>query len=288
MIRHVNLYKRFLVILLPAAFLIFLVLTNLYKVPLKWLEEWAGGVVYSAQEGMHTVAKGIGGIFTRYFFLVGLHDENALLKKEIDRLHGEINRLRETDARIKRLNRLLAFKQTSPLNFIPAEVIGGRAGSWADTLMINRGRLDGVEVNSGVITPRGVVGRVITTFPRHAQVLLITDTKSAIAAMVQRTREEGMLHGMGQGKAQMKYLPPVAKINKGDVLITSGLEGSFSKGLQIGRIKKIEIPEDDFFMKVTVTPEVPFSKLEEVLVLILPKEPLPETMTATPSAPETP
>ena len=269
MIRKNNLYRRLLIYLLPIGLLLFLVFSRLYKVPLQWFEMVTTGVIYSVQEGTHSVTTGIGNTFSHYFFLVGLHDENALLKKEVDKLHGEVHRLQEEESRAQRLRKVLQFKQAAPWNLIAAEVIGRGADAWSNTLMINKGIQEGVRVGQGVITPRGVVGKVVKTFSHHAQVLLMTDAKSAIAAIVQRTREEGIVHGLGNGGAQMKYLPPVAKVAEGDVLITSGMEGSFTKGLRMGRIKKIQVLDDDFFLKVTVTPEISFSKLEEVLVVTL-------------------
>jgi len=276
MIRQDHFYRRLLIYLVPTGVLLFLIFSRLYIVPLQWIERGISSVIYTIQEGTHMVTTGIGGGFSRYFFLAGLHDENALLKKEIETLHGEVYRLQEEEARARRLRGMLRFKKAASLQLTAAEVIGRETGPWSDTLMINKGAADGVKVNQGVITPRGVVGKVIKLFSHNAQVLLMTDTKSAIAAIVQRTREEGIVHGLGNSGAHIKYLPPVAKVAEGDVLITSGMEGSFSKGLRIGRIKAVEVLDDDFFLRVIVTPELSFSNLEEVFVLTLPSDSPPD------------
>jgi len=268
MIRQDSLYKRLLIYLLPAGLFIFFFFSGLYKFPLQWMERLTVSVVYTLQNGTRAVTGGIGGFFSHYFFLVGLHDENTRLKKEVEALHGEVYRLQEEGARAKRLREVLRFKKASPLKLIAAEVIGRATHAGSNTLMISKGTQEGIVVNQGVITPRGVVGKVVKVFPHNAQVLLMTDTKSAIAAIVQRTREEGIVHGLGGGNgAHVKYLPLAAKVAVGDVLITSGLEGSFTKGIRIGRIKEIQILDDDFFLKVIVTPEISFSDMEEVLVL---------------------
>jgi len=260
---------------LSAGLVIFFVVIGIYKKPIQWVESLVGGVIYSVQEGTYSVVSGISGIFTHYFFLVGLSDENPKLKKEVERLEGEVNRLKEKEALAVRLHRLLNFKEESPLTLIAASIIGRETGPWFQTFMINKGSDEGVFVDMGVIVPTGVVGKVIKTFPHNAQVLLITDTNSAIAAIVQRTREEGIVQGLGGNGARLKYLPHVAEVLEGDVLITSGLEGSFAKGLPIGKIKKVEKQEDSFFLNITLTPAVSFSKLEEVLVVSLQKEPNP-------------
>ncbi|MBI3358729.1 MAG: rod shape-determining protein MreC [Nitrospirae bacterium] len=172
-----------------------------------------------------------------------------------------------------RLQGLLNFKDASPLKLIAANVIGREMGPWFQTFMINKGSSEGVLVDMGVIVPDGVVGKVIKSLPHNAQVLLMTDTNSAIAAMVQRTREGGIVQGMGENGARLKYLPRVSEVLEGDIMITSGLEGSFAKGVPIGQIKKIERPEDGFFLNITLTPAIAFSKLEEVLVLSFQENP---------------
>jgi rod shape-determining protein MreC len=273
MIRQKTLYKRLVTACISAGLVIFLVVIGIYKKPVAWVESLVGGVIYSVQEGTHAVVSSVGGLFTHYFFLVGLSDENPRLKKEVERLLGEVNRLKEKEALAGRLQRLLNFKEASPLNLIAANVIGRDTGPWFQTFMINKGSADGVLLDMGVIVPMGVVGKVIKTFSHNAQVLLITDTNSAIAAIIQRTREEGIVQGMGGNGVRLKYLPRLSEVIVGDILITSGLEGSFSKGIPIGRIKKVEHPEDSFFLNITLTPEISFSKLEEVLVVSLQKEP---------------
>ncbi len=269
MTRQETLYKRLILAFLSAGLVIFFVVIGIYKKPVQWAESLVGGVIYSVQEGTYSVVSGIQGVFTRYFLLVGLSDENPRLKKEVERLLGEINKLKEKEALAGRLQKLLNFKEAYPLDLIAANVIGRETGPWFQTFMINKGSTDGVLVDMGVIVPTGVVGKVIKTFPHHAQVLLMTDTNSAIAGIVQRTREEGIVQGIGGGGARLKYLPRLSEVIVGDILITSGLEGSFAKGIPIGRIKKVERPEDSFFLNITLTPEILFSKLEEVLVLSL-------------------
>ncbi|MEK7286632.1 MAG: rod shape-determining protein MreC [Nitrospirota bacterium] len=284
MVRQKIFYKRLIAASVAAALVIFLVAIGIYKKPVQWTESLVAGVIYSVQEGTFAVSSGIGNFFSRYFFLVGLSDENPVLKKEIEHLQGEINRLKEKEVLANRLERLLQFKTASSLQLIAATVIGRETGPWFQTLMINKGQAEGVKVDMGVITPIGVLGKVVKVFSHHAQVLLITDKGSAIAAIVQRTRDEGIVQGLGEGKAHLKYLPSATEVKEGDRLITSGLEGSFSKGIVIGKIKKVEKLQDRFFLDIIVTPEVIFSKVEEVLIVSLP-EPV---LTMEPEATSTP
>ncbi len=267
-IKNAYFHKRFLVFIIPAALLALILLAGLYKKPLQWIGSVTGATVYFVQEGTYNLIGAVRGTFQGYFFLVGLHQENTRLKKEIEQLQGKIHQLNEQEALAGRLGRILEFKQSSPLHFIAASVIGRETGPWFHTLMINKGSAEGIKVDMGVMTQRGVVGKVIKTFSHHAQVLLMTDPNSAMAAIVQRTRDEGIVQGMGKNQVRLKYLPRFAEVTEGDMLITSGLEGSFAKGIPIGRIQKIDKQGDDFFLNVTVTPEIAFLTLEEVLVLI--------------------
>jgi rod shape-determining protein MreC len=133
--------------------------------------------------------------------------------------------------------------------------------------MINKGSRDGVAVEMGVITPAGVVGRVIKAEPAVSQVLLITDRNSAVAALIQRTRDEGLVEGTEKGLARIKYLSLLADVKEGDLVLTSGLTGSFPKGLPIGTLGLVTKKELDLFQQAELTPNVDFSKIEEVLVV---------------------
>jgi rod shape-determining protein MreC len=273
MIRQNALYKRLIVSFLLAGLVIFFVVIGIYKQPLQWAGSLIGGIVYSVQEGTYSVLSGVSGVFTRYFFLVGLSDENPRLKKEIDRLSGEIVRLKEKEVLSNRLQHLLNFKSASPLQLIAASVIGRETGPWFQTMMIDKGVSEGVRVDMGVMVSTGAVGKIVKSFSHHAQVLLITDTNSAIAAIVQRTRDEGIVQGMGEGGLRLKYISRASDVLAGDVLIASGLEGSFTKGIPIGKIKRVDRPPGSLFLDITVAPELIFSKVEEVLVLSLQSPP---------------
>ncbi len=141
----------------------------------------------------------------------------------------------------------------------------------------------------GVITPQGVVGVVIKVGHHDAQVLLMTDRRSAVAAVVERTRDAGIVQGMasgrgegmeGVGRLHVKYMPRSAAVRPGDRLVTSGLEGSFVEGIPIGQIETINpvdnqpvdnqpdgLDDTEMFLNVQVIPTVAFSKLEEVLII---------------------
>ncbi|MBA7626425.1 hypothetical protein ES703_33874 [subsurface metagenome] len=176
--------------------------------------------------------------------------------------------LLEIEEENKRLRRLLNLKEHSIYEGLVSSVIAREPSNWFHALLLDRGEGWGVKKNSVVITPEGLVGRVIKANKNSSQVLLITDPGSEIGVLVQRSRIQGVI----QGKEKyliLKYLPLGADVREGDLILTSGLEGGlFPKGLAIGRVKKIELPHpQDLFLKIVVIPEVNLSSLEEVLVL---------------------
>lgn len=136
--------------------------------------------------------------------------------------------------------------------------------------MINKGEQAGLKAGMGVITPVGVVGRIIKTTPAASQVLLLTDHNSSVAALVQRTRDEGLVEGTEAGLARIKYLPILSEVGVDDVVLTSGLAGIFPKGLMIGQVTEIQKKEDGLFQVAQIKPAVDFTKLEEVLVILRP------------------
>lgn len=181
---------------------------------------------------------------------------------------GKERFLFEMEEENKRLRRLLDLKEQSSYEGLASSVIAREPSNWFQTLLLDRGERSGVKKDSIVVTPEGLVGRVIKVNKNSSQVLLITDPGSEIGALVQRTRIQGVIQGRKRDLI-LKYLPLEADVREGDLVLTSGLEGGlFPKGLAIGRIKKIEPPHpQDLFLKIVVIPEVNLSSLEEVLLL---------------------
>lgn len=183
-------------------------------------------------------------------------------------VQGRERFLLEIEEENKRLRRLLGLKEHLIYESLASAVIAREPSNWFNAFLLDGGEKAGVKKDSVVITPEGLVGRVIKVNENSSQVLLITDPGSEIGALVQRSRIQGVI----QGKKRyliLKYLPLEANVREGDLVITSGLEGGlFPKGLVIGKIKKIEPPHpQDLFLEVIVIPETNLSRLEEVLVL---------------------
>jgi len=267
MVRFYKFYKRFILFFLFLCVLMLLLSPEMQKKPLQIMGLPLGSAVFTLQLGTETLFGGIGDFWAHYINLMDVQKENEALRNEIAELKGDNNRLREEVILTERLKALLDYKMHSRLDLLTASIVGRQASQWFDTITINKGGRDGVKIDMGVLVPEGIVGKVIQTGPHYAQVLLISDRNSALGAIVQRTREEGIVQGSEQNSVRMKYLAHDAEIKEGDILVTSGMEGSFSKGLEIGEVKKVALNEDKMFLNIRVALSVNLDKLEDILVI---------------------
>jgi len=219
---------------------------------------------------MATWATGsLGEVWGNYVYLVGVQRDNHQLREEIKWLRQENHRYIEAYLQYQRLQRLLNFREQVPLDVVAAEVVGRGSNSWTEIVYIKRGTRDRVEKRYPVVTHEGLVGQVIHAAPALSQVMLVTDFRSGVDALVQRTRASGVVTGRGRDLAALKFLPVGAEIQPGDRLISSGMGGVFPKGLIIGAVKDIT-RNGRQGQQVEIKPNVDFSHLEEVLVLIKP------------------
>jgi rod shape-determining protein MreC len=228
--------------------------------PIGWVLSWPLRAAASVQDGTAELWSG----FTE---LRGVRDENKELRKELEHLKGQNSQLREAASATERLTALLEFKKQADLSMVAAQVIGRDTGNWYRTIILNKGESDGFQPDMGVITSVGVVGRIVKTTAATSVVLLVTDPNNAIAGLVQRTRDEGIVEGTTIGLARMKYIPLLSNARAGDRVVTSGLVGGFPRGLAIGTITRIDKDEGALFQFAELAPDVDVNRVEEVLVI---------------------
>lgn len=215
---------------------------------------------------------GIESVWNRYLTLHQVREENLTLRQEIARLKSDNTRLRETAASTDRLRALLDLKERLPYTTVAAQVIGRDPTNWYRSIVLNKGRKEGLAADMGVLTPAGVVGRIVKIYDHLAVVLLIIDRNNAVTGLIQRTRDEGIVEGTDTGLARIKYLPLLSTVKVGDLVVTSGLAGGFPRGLPIGRITKIERREAELFLSAEIEPDSDFTRFDEVLVVTAPRE----------------
>lgn len=229
--------------------------------------EAAAAVVFAPlQVGVAATFSWLGGLGG---FLPGssvLRRENEELRREVVRLQREVQDGNERVAAAARLERLLEYRAGTSYKMIVAGVIGRDASGLYRTVLIDRGSKDGVEHQQAVLAPDGVVGRVIKVFPGSSLVLLVTDRSSGIDAIVQRTRDQGVVQGRGGAGCELKYVDRSAEIEVGDYVVTSGMGGRFPKGVWIGQVSDVN-RGGDLFQSVDVRPSAGLERLEEVWVV---------------------
>ena len=194
-------------------------------------------------------------------------------------MRGENNQLREAASATQRLTSLLQFKEQALPLMVAAQVRLPPNSNRFMSVILDKGESDGIQKDMGVITPAGVVGRVVKTTGGTAVVLLLTDPNNAIAGLIQRTRDEGIVEGVPQGRARLKYIPMLSAVKEGDRVVTSGLVGGFPRGLAIGTITAIDREEGALFQTAELVPEVDVNRVEEVLVIKTPQGASGETAT---------
>ncbi len=210
------------------------------------------------------------GAVDNYVAVVGTKKENERYRKALVAMAGENQRLKEELKLSGRLKELLQYKEQSALKTTSAGIIAYNTAKWTSTAVINKGSADGLESNMAVLSPTGIVGRIIEVTPSTATVLLNTDPRSNIESMVERTRVKAIAEGNGKGMIVLKYVRELDDVRAGDKVITSGFSGLFPKGLIIGEVTTVKKGRDNFFNYIEVTPQVDFKSIEDVLVVLKP------------------
>ena len=212
-------------------------------------------------------ANWIKGFRDHYDTLAGFRSENERLRKRVQTLEIEWQRLLEAEATNRRLQQLLDFRSELPAGAITASIIASSATSWFQSCVLNKGSADGLRKGMAVVTPMGVVGKVVTVTGRTAKVLLLTDPNSGIDVLVQRTRSRGIVSGSLESGTVLKYMKRSEDVQEGDRLVTSGLDNVFPKGLLVGTVIKVRKQNLGLFQSVEVWPAVQAARVEEVLVV---------------------
>ncbi len=191
------------------------------------------------------------------------------LQARIDALERENEELREVQGEAQILLDLFNRARQSPdLTRVTATVIGQDTSPGIRSIIIDKGQVDGVMVGMPVEAARGLVGRVFRTTANSAQVILITDSSSAIPARLGTSRAAGILRGGGLGGSMvMEWLDLQYQLEVGEVVATSGLGGDFPQNITIGRVTQVDRREAELFQRAIVQPAVDFGSLEIVFVI---------------------
>jgi rod shape-determining protein MreC len=219
-----------------------------------------------------SVTGAVGDVFKNYADLRGVRAENQKLREDLLRTEHERDEAREHAAMGERLQALLEMRKSLPSPGVAARVVASGLASGDATLLIDRGSADGIFPGMPVIGVGGVVGRILLSGPTVSKVICLTDPRSGVGVTMQESGFHAVLEGTTAGSCAINYLPPYAEVAPGDLVVTSGLDRIYPKGISVGRI--VGRPEGQGLQRrFEVRPTVDLTRLSEVLVL---KAPPPE------------
>jgi rod shape-determining protein MreC len=212
---------------------------------------------------------GVYDIWTGYIALRGVNDENAALRQQLQDLQIKLQEERALAQRTEDLRQLLELRERAELETTAAEIIAAGASPEFRTVTIDKGTNDRVDADMAVLSPSGVVGRVILPSLRASKVQLLIDRNAAAGAIIERSRAQGIVVGSGGEELRMDYVPGTADVKTGDLVVTSGIDGIYPKGFVIGTVETANRGPGTYH-EIRVRPAVDFSRLEEVLVVLTP------------------
>jgi len=211
----------------------------------------------------HSISSAIKEPFRR---LTLRDEENRRLRDEINRLLLEQQKYREAFFENQRLREILSLRQRETRYVTTARVISRGLERWSETVIINKGRKDGISKDMAVITPRGLVGKISRVDDAYAYVLLVTDINFSAAVKVQETRKDAILSGTGAGRCVLKYIPQEETVREGEVIVTSGFDDLFPHELTVGFVSRVS-RGSGIFQQIEVRPFQDLTKLDEVVVV---------------------
>jgi rod shape-determining protein MreC len=231
------------------------------------IRAWVVGAVSPPERLLHGGGLGIRGIWTDYFDLIHVRQQNKNLQSQLDQLRLEEASLAEDARQGQRLQTLLGFQEKYIYKTVAAQVIGASGTEESHVLFIDKGSSDGLASDMPVITPDGIVGKTRDVFEHASQVLEISDPTSGAGVILQQTRIQGVMRGNSWGQPQIVNISPDDRIKQGEPVLTSGGDSIYPRGLAVGTVDRVTPDPEGTLVNVLVKPSANLSKLEEVLVI---------------------
>ena len=229
-------------------------------------------VVYPFQRGASSVGNGVSGFFDNIGELRRASVENQQLRDQVRQMQTELRDTRQRVAEAERLAKLLDLKAKSSYQTVAARVIARDPSMWFDNIVIDKGSWSGIELNMAVVAPGGIVGRVVSTSPWSAQVMLITNEKSGAGAIVGQLGQAnalGAIKGLGEsGLLEMHYISGLEKVQVGDTVVTTGQDGIYPPGYDVGAVVEAKPGSATQTQAIRIRPTAGLDRLKEVAVLL--------------------
>ena len=237
---------------------------------------WAISAVTPIETAVVHSQQWVANIFKNYAYLRGVRRENRELRAEIQQMKIQQTRMDEDARMARRVQALLGFKEQYVDSTIAAQVIGTSGSEQSRVLYIDKGANNGIKTDMAVITPAGIVGKIVQVADNWSQVLPINDQFSGVGAALKDSRLQGILKGTTSGATTLQYIMSDEKVTPGEEVITSGGDRIFPKGLPVGKVVSVE-PGKDLFLNIRVVPSARLDQVEEVLVVTKITERMPDT-----------
>jgi rod shape-determining protein MreC len=260
--RHLPLLILFAVLLGQLMLLAYQV-TRKHNVRL--IQMWAAAAFDPFERALHGLTEATAGAWTSFHDLSAAERENQRLRQELAQAQAQILQLSEDGAENAHLKEMLGLQGRIAYRTVAATVIAANPGT-SSVITVDKGMNSGLATDLPVITPDGIIGKTVAVFHRTAQVLMITDRASGVGSLLEKNGTEGVLKGNGDGLCQLDYILNENQVSPGDLVVTSGLDQIYPKGLLVGRV--VRVSSGDIYRSISVRPAAALDHLENVLVIL--------------------
>lgn len=234
------------------------------------LQSW---IVHPIAEVFTYATQGAAFVWNNYFALVGASKENEELRAEVRDLESQLLSSEELKSENSRLKEMLAMPEFPAFKTVAGRIIGQDPSGESLGFFINVGDKDGVKVRMPVISPQGIVGTITRVYANYSLFRAVQDPAHDVDGMILRSRAQFITEGRGLSlTGRLKYLDRSADVRVGDLVVTSGLDRVFPKGLKIGFVIKVDRPRTGVTQNAELRPSADLSYLEEVLVVVNQKD----------------
>ncbi len=228
-------------------------------------------VLLPLELGTHSAVQWVSGAVYAVSGAFSAEQQNAQLRIQVSRLQSQVASLQAVQGQNQRLKQLLNLREKTLKKFhtLAAPVVGRSPVNWLDQIVIAAGSGQGVKYDDPVLSYGGLVGRVIAVGSQSATVMLLPDPESAIGAMVARSGDAGVLEGNGEAATlKMQFFAAGANVRRGDLIVTSGLDGTLPAGVPIGRVTSVGQGDFGLVHQADVAPLANLDRLDTVLVVL--------------------
>lgn len=242
------------------------------------LERWGLRILGPAARSVASVPEGFSGAREGIRLRGDLLEENERLRREVESLKLRLLRLSDVEQEMRRLGSAVRYAAPPAGQIRAVDIIYADHASWLRTLLLYTGDQP-THINQPVLSPSGLVGRVVSSSGPYAKVQMITDRAASVGAMLLRTRRQGVVRGSGRGSNLiLDYVPQQTDVRPGDLVVTAGIDGVYPRGIPIGTVVSVD-QGGQLFHDIELAPAVDFGALDQVF--LLERAPVPQRLMET-------